>query len=341
MALTSTILQDAIVEVGAGKFGSFEKRLSNYGALEAFQMDAPKLLLPSQVEDIKKSIVHVTKIPALNKYTASVITAPTCSPTGNRPTSAFKTLTWAFVGFETQIIPSLNEGNYIKMVEDLGLQMRMGWKSIFANLDTTVVSALETNKNAISATSNRPDITTSAAGYDYTGDAKEFYFNAPGLMQINDMEGPYSDVANSESKSTLLRIASFGSNNQQDIDGVKRGQTGPWEHFTSNRVSPGSNRELHYMFPEGSVGIYNWVDPDSRAQRTAGNKSWGVVQDPMFGFDWSVFALKDCIDNSGTMAGNSRAYSEILQIGAYFAVLTEYSSDTSSPIIKVTFNDPA
>lgn len=339
MALTATILQDAIIEVGSGKFGSFEKRLSNYGALDAFQQDAPMLLTPQTVEGIKKSIIHVTKVPVLNKYSASVITAPSCAPTGNRPTSAFKTLTWAFVGFEAQIIPSLNEGNYVAAVEDLAIQMRMGWKGVFANLDTTSVSTLETNKNAVAATSTRPDIATSAAGYDYTGDPKEFYFNAPGLMQINDLEGPYRDVANSEAQSTNLRIESFGTNNQQDINGVTKNATGPWAHFLTNRVAPGANRELHYFFPEGSVGVYNWIDPDSRASRQAGAKSWGVIKDPMFGFDWSVFAVKDCIDNSGTMAGNTRAYSEILQIGAYFAFLTEYSSDTSSPIIKATFND--
>ena len=341
MALTATILQDAIVEVGAGKFGSFEKRLSNYGALDSFVQNAPMLLAPSAVEDIKKSLVHVTKVPALNKMTTTVITAPSCGPTGNRPTSAYKTLTWAFVGFETQIIPSLNEGNYVKAVEDLAIQMRMGWKALFANLDTTAVSTLETNKNAVAATSTRPNIATSAAGYDYTGAAEDFYLNAPGLMSINDMEGPYNDVANSESQATLLRIATFGANNQQNLDGVKKGQTGPWEHFLSNRVAPGANRELHYLFPEGAVGVYNWIDPDSRAMRQAGAKSWGMIKDPMFGFDWSVFSVKDCIDNSGTMAGNTRAFSEILQIGAYFAFVTDYSSDTSSPIIKVTFNDPA
>ncbi len=340
MALTATILQDAIVEVGSGKFGSFEKRLSNYGALEAFQDNAPKLLLPSAVEDIKKSIVQPVKAIALNKYTATVISAPSCAPTGVRPTSAFKTLTWAFLGFETQIIPSQNEGNYVKMTEDLAHQLRMGWKGIFASLDTTAVSTLETNKNAVAATSSIADITTSAAGYDYTGDAKEFYLNAPGLMLINDMEGPYADVANSESLSTQLRIQSYGVNNSQNLDGVMRGKTGPWDHYLTNRVAPGLNNEVHYMFPEGSVGVYNWVDPDSRAGRIAGNKSWDVFKDPMFGFDWSIYSVKDCVDDSAYMAGNTRAYGEIAQIGAWFAFLTEYSSDTSSPIIKVTFNDP-
>src|ERR1041384_5268589 len=100
------------------------------------------LIPPSAIEDIKKSIVQVTKVPALNKYTASLISAPSCGPSGNRPTSAFKTITWAFLGFETQIIPSLNDGNYIKMVEDLALQLRMGWKAVFGSLDTTAVAAL-------------------------------------------------------------------------------------------------------------------------------------------------------------------------------------------------------
>lgn len=333
--LSATVLQDAIASI-KGRFGTFEHRLSNYGALQSFKDNAPKMLVPSAIEGIKKSIAQPTKIPVLNKATTTVITAPSCAPTGGRPVSAFKTLTWAYKGFEVKVIPSINEGNYIKLEDDLGQQLHDGWKAVFANMDSAAVTTLETNKSAVAAESNYSGvITTSAAGYDYTGDPEKFVLYKQGLMALNDLDYGGNDVQNAEAISNQLLIASYGANNQMNLAQANSG----YKNYYTNRIAPGDNNEVHYLFPDGSVGIYNWIQPDNRVGRVAGNKEWSQMQDPMFGFDWEVYKVKDCIDASAEMTGNVRAYGEIWQIGAFFAYLTDYSSDTSSPIIKVTFND--
>lgn len=338
MALTATLLQDAIVEVGAGKFGDFEKRLSNYGALQAFKENAPKLLRESQVQDIKKSVVQTEKVAALNKFTSTLIETPTCSITGTRPTSAFVTLTWAFKGFEIFDVPSQNEGNYIKRVEDLAMQFAMGWKTVFGGLDTSAVTKLETAKSTSLTASKQRYITNEAGDYLYAGNPDELLLRVPGLMQINDIQGPYEDVTNSEASSTLARINAFGVDNYYDLEGaIKR--NGDFKHYLTNRVDPDTSRELHYFFPEGAVGIYNWVDFDAREGRIAGNKEWGMLKDPMFGFDWAVYSVKDCYDDTSLMT-NARVYSEKHQVGAWFCYVTEYSSDTTSPIVKVITQDP-
>lgn len=340
--IAATVLQDAIIKAGAFQGLGFEQRISTYGALQAFKDNADQLLPTSAIENIKKSVLQPEKIPVLNKYTASVITSPICTLTGNRPVSAFQALTWAYVGFQTKIIPSINAGNYISVVDDLAWQMRMGWKAVFANLDAAGVAKLETNKSAAVATSNIGTISTSAAGYDYTGDPKDFFLYAPGLMGINDMTGPYNDVANTESLSTILRIETLGLNNSENMRGVLEGSL-PYSlgfrNYMTNRLSPGSHKEVHYLFPDGSVGVYNWVDPDSVAGRIAGNKSWSTMQDPYFGFDWGVYSIADCVDASAQSSGLTRAYGLTAEIGAYFAFVTDYSSDTTSPIIKVIFED--
>lgn len=340
--IAATVLQDAIIKIGGGNFLNFESRISNYGALQAFADNADGLLPSSAVEGIKKSVCQPEKIPVLNKYTPSIITSPVCTITGNRPVSAFQTIVWAYVGFQTKVVPSVNAGNYISLVDDLAFQLKMGWKTIFASLDATAVAKLETNKNAASATSNISTISTSGGVYDYTGDPKDFYLYAPGLMGINDLTGPFNDVANTESVSTILRIETLGLNNSENMRGVLEGNL-PYSlgfrNYMTNRLSPGSHKEVHYLFPDGSIGVYNWVDPDSVAGRIAGNKSWGTLQDPYFGFDWGVYKVVDCADASAQCAGLTRAYSEIQEIGAYFAFVTEYSSDTTSPIIKIIFED--
>lgn len=340
--IAATVLQDAIIKAGAGNFGKFESRISTYGALQAFKDNTDDFLPASAVENVKKSTRQPGKIPVLNKYSATVITAPSCTITGNRPVSAYLALTWAYVGFQYKIIPSINEDNYISVVDDLAHQMKMGWKAVFASLDTTAVAKLESSKSASSATSGIPTIDTTSGVYTYTGDPKDFYLYAPGLMNLNDLEGPFNDVSNTESVSTILRIETLGLNNSENMRGVLEG-TLPYSmgfrNYMTNRLSPGAHNEVHYMFPDGSIGVFNWVDPDSRAGRTAGNKSWDTLQDPYFGFDWGVYEVEDCTDASSQVSGLTRAYSRIGEVGAYFAFATEYSSDSSSPIIKVQFDD--
>lgn len=337
----ATILLDAIVDISSGKFGDFEKRLSTYGALQAFKDNAPRFIPPSAIENIKKSIRQPEKIPALNKFDVTLTTAPTCDPGCNPVTSAYKAITWAYMGFPVCYVPSENLDNYVTLREDIAMQMAMGWKKVFATLDTNSVTVLEANKSAAVVSSTNPNVTSGAGGYDYLGKPEEFFMFAPGLLAINDMDsGSLNDVANSESMATMLRIQTFGANNSQNLKAII---PNAWSHYLTNRIAPGANQEVHYLFPDGVLGVYNWIDPDSRAGRVAGASTWATIQDPMFGFDWSVYSVAACVDNTSTptgrtMANNTRAYMEKKEIGAWFAFITDYSSDTSTPIIKTTFN---
>jgi hypothetical protein len=216
----------------------------------------------------------------------------------------------------------------------------MGWKAIFGNLDAKAVTALETNKSTGLVTSTNENIVTEAGNYAYSGKAEEMFLSIPGLMMLNDLNGPYNDIANSEAKSTFLRVEAFGQNNYMDLNGVVK-LNGDYKHFLTNRVVPSAgDNETHYFAPMGSIGVYNWIDFDSKAKQVAGNKEWNSFQDPMFGFDWSYYKVKDCHDATATN-GNARVYGEIGQVGAWFAFVTDYSSDTTSPIIKLVRRLPA
>ena len=340
MALTPTLLQDAIVLINGGSFGDFEKRHDDYGALQAFGNNAEQLLSKSQIENMKKSVVQTTKVPVVNRYSPSVITDPTCSITGGRPTSAFASLTYAFVGFEIQVIPEQNEANYVTEAEDIAAQMAGGWRGLFENLDTKAVTALETNKSTSLVTSSLKNVTTNAGNYDYAGDPLELFLNVPALMKINSINGPYEDIANTEAMATMARIDAFGVNNYYDAKGAIA-RNGSFRHYMTNRITAGDgNREAHYITPAGSIGVYNWVDYSAKQGFQAGNKKWDTMQDPMFGFDWRVYSVSDCVDDNA-VSGNASAYGYKAQIGAWFAFLTQYHSSTASPIIKIARQDPA
>ncbi|MBL7738713.1 MAG: hypothetical protein JNK14_05800 [Chitinophagaceae bacterium] len=341
MALTNTQLNDAIILVGDSDMGKQENRLSSYGALQAFVDEAPNLLPKSAVESIKKSARHPEKVPVLSKFTSSLIEAPSCTITGNRATSAFKTLTWAALGFEATIIPSVNQDNYIAQTEDLAHQIKMGMKTVLSTLDSRCVTALETNKSTdIAAAKNA---VAGAGYYSYRKEAKNFFRDAPAVMQLNDLEGPYIDIANTESRSTILDIQTQALYNQINLAGTlgTLGNAANWAHYSSNRVDAGQHDELHYLTPKGTIGIYNWVDMDSQIGRMAGAKKWYQVQDPIKGFNWGVFQIDDCADQSSELSLNTRAYTEKYQFVAYFAIVTDYASTTNTPIIKFWLDEAA
>lgn len=335
MAITNTQLNDAIILVSEGQMGTQENRLSMYGALKAFQTEAPGLLPVETVETIKKSARHPEKVPVLSKFTSSVISAPSCSVTGNRSTSAFKSLTWAYMGFEMTIIPSVNADNYIPVERDMAHQMKMGLKAVFSALDTNCISALETAKATTLASAK--GAVAGAGYYSYRKAPKDFFIYAPSVLRLNDLEGPYLDIANSEAAATRLHIQTLAQYNQQNLNGALNGtlaDAANWEHYTTNRLNPGDHDEVHYLTPKGTIGIYNWIDFDSRNNQVAGNKKWYQIQDPIHGFDWGVYQIDDCADASSENSGNTRAYSEKYQVGAYFAIVTDYASDGAGPIIK-------
>ena len=341
MALTPTLLQDAVILIEDGKsYNDFEKRHDQYGAMQAFDANANMMLSKTQVENMKKSVVQVEKIPVFNRYSPAIITDASCAITGGRPTTAFAQLNWAYVGFEVTIIPSQNEANYKTEAEDLAWQMMGGWRGIFENLDTKSLTALETNKSTSLVQSTLKNVITNASDYTYSGDEKEMFLQVPSLMQINSINGAYEDVANTESQATRALIDAFGADNYYDVNGaIKR--NGNFRHYLTNRLTvPDGSREAHYIFPMGSVGMYNWITNDARVGRTAGNKKWDSIKDPMFGFDWELYSIEDCVDDTA-VSGNKRAYGYKAQFGAYFSFLTQYRSGNESPIIKMLRNDQA
>lgn len=340
MALTPTLLQDAIVMIEGKTFGDFEKRHDEYGVLQAFDANAGQLLSPTQVQNMKKSVVQLEKVPVLNRYSPSIITDRSCNITGGRPTSAFVSLSYALVGFEITVIPSQNEANYITEAEDVAAQLIGGWRGIYENLDTKGLTSLETNKNTALVTSTMKNIATEAGDYLYTGDEKEMFLKVPSLMKINSINGSYEDIANTEADATLALINAFGVDNYYDVDGAIA-RHGSFRHYLSNRVTVAADtRETHYIAPSGSLGIYNWIENDFRVGRKAGPTQWMNMKDPTFGYDWGVLQVESCNDDSAN-SGNKTAYGYKAQIGAYFAFLTQYSSTAASPIVRINRADGA
>lgn len=339
-ALSATELQDAIIQVAGKKFNQFEGRLSKYGALKAFMDGANEILPESTVDALKKSEKQVEKIPVLNKYNATVLTNRTCEITCNDRVSAFKPLSYVTRGFTICVADAINAGNYISRVDDFAFQMIQGLKAVYNNLDIAAVNTLETNRNTALRNSTLSTITDAAGDYE-ENNLEDIYYDIAALMSLNDLgDGRIQDVTNTEAQKMMLKYESQGQNNAINLKGVLDGtlaDASDYRHYLTNNITLGSTlREVHYVFPEGAVGLFVWNGYEFKKRSSNGISRFYTQEDPILGINWNVYETTECIDLSTLATGmTGTGYVTKYQFSADFAFLTAYASDADTPIIKI------
>jgi hypothetical protein len=342
-ALSATELQDAIIFVEGKKFNQFEGRLSRYGALKAFLNGANEILPESTVTSMKKSEKQPEKVPVLNKFNSTILTARTCSITCNDRVSAFKALSYITRGFTICVADAINAGNYISRAEDFGWQMIQGLKAVYNALDLAAVNTLETNRNTALVSSQLATITN--AGGDYEENLlSDIYYDIPALMALNDLsDGRIQDVTNTEAMKNMLKYESQGTNNAIDLAGVLSGKfadSSDYQHYLTNNITLGSHQtgyqEVHYVFPEGAVGLFVWNAFEFQKRATNGISRFYTQEDPIFGIKWNVYETTECVELSTLAEGmTGTGYVTKYQFSADFAYLTAYASDADTPIVKI------
>ena len=337
-ALTATQLQDAIIIAGDKYYNKFEGRLSQYGALQS-ALDGSDLILPkSMVENMKKSDVQVSKIPVLNKFNSTILTARSCSITGPTRTSEFKSLSYVTKGFEIAISDAINAGNYISAEDDFAMQLMQGLKAVLNSLDQAGIAALETNRNLDLADSHLTSITDAAGDYEENV-LTDIYYDIPTLMELNDIWGDtINNVMNTEGVKNMMKYESQGENNASNLRGILEGtlpSAGNFRHYKTNNITLGTNLEVHYAFPAGAFGLFVWNPWDYKNKSVTGDgKKYYTIQDPIFGITWGVIEQTLCADLSAQSTGMTAATQTKYSFTADFSFLTAHTSDTTSPIVK-------
>ncbi len=338
-ALSATELQDAIIFVEGKKFNQFEGRLSRYGALKAALDGANDILPASTVTSMKKSEKQPEKVPVLNKFNSTVLTNRTCTISCNDRVSAFKNLSYVTKGFTICVADAINAGNYISRAEDFGWQMIQGLKAVYNSLDLAAVNTLETNRNTTLRTSNIDTITNASGDYEENL-LSDIYYDIPALMALNDLsDGRIQDVTNTEAMKNMLKYESQGTNNAIDLAGVLSGKfadSSDYQHYLTNNITLGTNREVHYLFPEGAFGLFVWNAFEFQKRSTNGISRFYTQEDPILGIKWNVYETTECVELSTLATGmTGTGYVTKYQFSADFSFLTAYSSDADTPIVKV------
>ena len=332
MSLVTTVLEDAVVKVGNRTFNSFEKRGSIYGALMAHMRDTDRLVPKTELEAARVSKGRPVKIPVLQKNTADTLkNSYTCNFDPVASTSAFATLTWATIGFDVAIEGAVNVDNYFSASEDLAHQIEQEMYKVAAALDTAAVANLDAKKTQVN---NTPLYSITGNTMQVPNASKlDFYKNIGAIMRRNDLDLPVMDIASTETMVDFTFIGQQGASNDVNtayqISGISP--------FRSNRVTNASGvSETHYLVPEGSLGMLNWIPYDYRvgSQVNEGER-WFTMVDPILGMTWGVRYKRSCADVTGTY---DRQVPNVLReewsFRADYSFLTPYSSDTSSPIFK-------
>lgn len=322
MAITATVFQDAIVQVGKKyTFNDAEKRLSEYQVVQAFKDNAGDLLPESTIKALRTSDARTEKVPVLAKHSATVISSRSCTITPDTPTSALKTLVWVTVGFAVGITPSDMANNYISQEDLLAHQFQMGLKAVMASLDSSGYTALEANKTATFSST----LYTNASGAYQVPLAKklDFYKTVPAVMRRHDFNGRVIDIANTEAIIDPMYIQAQGGGNSVNLNY----QVQNFDFYRSNRVVTGSGvLETHYLLPQGGLGIYNWIDFESRNKIKIHNgKGWDTYVDPIMGFEWGVYYDHDC---------DAGKYKQKWNIVGDFAFVLPYASTTDTSVVK-------
>jgi len=339
-ALSATELQDAIIFVEGKKFNQFEGRLSRYGALKAFLDGANEILPESTVASMKKSEKQPEKVPVLNKFNSQILTARTCQISCNDRVSAFKALNYITRGFTICVADAINAGNYISRAEDFGWQMIQGLKAVYNSLDQAAVNTLETNRNTALRPSTLDTITNAAGDYE-ENDLSDIYYDMAALMALNDLDdGRIQNVTNTEAKKMMLKYESQGQNNAINLKGVLDGtlaDASDYKHYLTNNITLAPDlREVHYLFPEGAVGLFVWNGYEFQKRSSNGISRFYTQEDPILGIKWNVYETTECIDLSTLATGmTGTGYVTKYQFSADFAYLTAYASDADTPIVKV------
>jgi len=192
---------------------SFESRLPTAGAFQAALEDTRRSPIYSEIERIRQSPNHTVKIPALKKFTATNVTADTCSPTGEKADSAVQTLTWQTFGFAINEAPAVHYSNHVSQQEYYAHNLRQGLKRMATLIDTAAVTFFEAQKTALTVDMSKYFTTTTSKATLDGSDMKQLYSSIPGFMDLLDLSGPYNVVADSEAKTVLNSIAQYGAAN--------------------------------------------------------------------------------------------------------------------------------
>jgi hypothetical protein len=338
MSLNATRLDEYRLAYDRSNLDAWEHRLSNYGALAAYQADTPNTI-PGYAELVANRTheLRTVSIPVIQRSTFSTASERTCTALTHEMTSAYVTPSWTTIKVGFNMTPAEHRNNYIKYQELFNKKMTNMQRDVLAALDTLAYTNLNTNITSVIGADGNPYTAVANSLVVPAADNELLYNEIGAIMAADDYPFDQLHVISSPRNQALVReYSAQGTSNAEN----RMFQFGGYNFYYSNRVTvAATDRDTVYVTPPGSLAFMTDIDPDSlMGHSSSDGKEWSTVNLPLLGFDVGMLYQSTCADKSSTIGtGYEATLSESFMFSFDYTFTTAYNSATgtyASPIHK-------
>lgn len=335
MSIVLTLLEKA-VQPPTDMMERFERRVPKDNIIEAFRSGTEAIVDAQAYAAAKVSLRRPVEIAVINTEAFFVNTVRELNPTPNTVTTNKVPLNFITRTFSFQLSEPLAIDNYVRYEKQMQQAIFNGVYSALMldntkSLEGYLATYLETNKWAAPPVSGIPGVTVGTGAYEM--DRDDYIINAPVVMRELNMYPNFMDLGNVASIARQREIETYGRFNERNLAQYNN----EMEFYRSSRIVPSAGAvETHFVVPQDSLGLLNWVEWDARNNTQTDTGRFTTIRDPYFGFDWGVYISVGRADQSADGGvGLERASNIKFDFAASFAAVSPYSSQAGqTPIVK-------
>jgi len=346
MATTNTRLQDIRANYPS-MLDKWELRPELYALWQKGMMNAtnPQGIISADVlAKAANSWGLDVEIPVMSIASAANGTGLACTYTGTEAVSDLVTITWVTISNGFNMVPSRNAQNQINYQAEFARKYADAIRAMAgaANLaiDTALTAVIENvyTSSYIGAAAKYGAVGANGAIQVSNANRPDFFNDLVDILASDDIF-PQLDVLGS---TNLRGIVSqlFAQGDANATNTAYQFQQGDYNFFFDKDVTVGAVAATDasgYVMPVGAYGVVTRNSPDCLANRTAGDHTWGTINDPTLMMDLDYLYTDGCLNNSAdpsAYAGDTAVAQETHQMAMHFGILTPYENTQSGVIRK-------
>lgn len=325
------------IDSATGGTGFTDKnlRIPYYGAAKAFMDNSPALI--ANPGAAKMSSEQPTKIPVFQKIAPGAKTARQCEGTGTGST-ALVPVNFTGITEEFHISELEQYANMYSKETAMRYLISQKAKNMYKRIDDKCLTFLESNKSPVND-GYFFETTTGGAKQIYKENRESTFSGIMSEMAANDFTGRIQMVGEWNLQQQYLHYRAQGASNDENLAYSLAGIDPYFTHVTNG----GTAFATAYVFEEGSVGLYPWINMLHRNGKDIGTDVWTTFRLPaMPGMDQGLLVeLKikyKCDDNSTNVTGGEADAIESYTFHVDVATLSAYSESTDTFIYKYELN---
>jgi len=310
-------------------------------ALSVFMKNTNFLIPASERERMwnqKPSDTTAVTLKTLNKQATTTASVRAAAHTGSINDSSTATASYTTYAAKFKYSIKQADRNVFGLGEEIAAQIRSAAIAINSNIETALISSLDTNRSQVVVSLTPQSVTWDATNY-WAGVANsedDFYFQRIQAFMVEQYYNGNFDVINNIGASIRMQqIAQQGQGNQTNLG---------WQIPGINAVtSTGFANEtgydyMSYILAEGTIGILPWIPELNRqgfGNTFQNGGSYSTMADPLgSGLTYAVHQYATGADN-GSAAGESQDVDVQVELSVDLApVYAPMSTSNASPVFK-------